>query len=81
MNRVQFDAFVSDVMARGYSNVRTGGGLLPLDRWRPYGVFDGGNPGIEQHIAGFQWLDDCRAADMPVTEYPGTVSGVWEFVP
>ena len=81
MTREQFDRFVAAVKARGFTHVRSGGELVPLAEWRPYGAFDGCNPGIEEHIGGFEWLGATSVADYPpLSERPVTgVCGVWTF--
>jgi hypothetical protein len=85
MTRTEFDALLATVRAKGFTHVLTGGGPLPLDQWRPYGAFDGGNPGIEEHIGGFRWHDDSRIADYPpvgsAAERSGMPSGVWTLLP
>jgi hypothetical protein len=76
MNRSEFDAFIGEAKARGFSHVLTGAGPIPLDRWRPYGCFDV-NPGIEKHIEGFTWTGHNTARDG--TPQGRTVVGVWTF--
>lgn len=77
MTRKEFDDFVYSARERGFKLVKTAGGPIPLSAWRPYGAFDGCNPGIERHIEGFVWLDANRAGDGE--PHTGFASGVWEF--
>lgn len=78
VNRTEFDAFVSDIRSRGFTHVRTSAGMQPIADWRPYGCFDGSNPGIEQHIARFDWYSQNQAVDVPVRDYGGPC-GLWTF--
>jgi hypothetical protein len=82
MTREQFDAFRAEVRARGFDAVKTGGGVVPLEEWRPYGAFGGGNPGIGEYMGeGFRWIGPDRAADIPLNEPPDGVGiGVWTFL-
>lgn len=78
MTRLEFDRFIADCRSRGFNYVKTSGGQMPLEDWRPYGSFDGGNPGIEKYIGGFEWLDDNQVADYPAEEPHATsFTGVW----
>lgn len=85
MTQDQFDVVLADIRSKGFTHVMTGWGALPLDKWRPYGAFDGGNPGIEKHIGGFEWYDDKRIADYPPggpsTRSDRLPSGVWTLLP
>ena len=81
MDRQQFDVFLAEARSRGFDHVITGGGAIPLDAWRPYGSFDGGNPGIEAHIPFFRWVGPDQAIDGDPGSLPeGLALGVWTFV-
>ena len=62
----EFDNFCDEVRFRGFNSVETSAGILPLDQWRPYGVFDGCKPGIEKYIKGFEWVPPNGAVDVPL---------------
>jgi hypothetical protein len=43
MTEEEFQAFVEEVKGKGFTHVKTYGGILPLDKWFPYGLFGGVN--------------------------------------
>lgn len=82
MTREAFDNFVAEVRARGFTRVRTYGGAIPLESWRPYGLFGGKNDpaGTRENTLRFDWIDESRARDGDGAKFP-FVNGVWEFLP
>lgn len=80
MTREDFNAFLDDARARGFTHVISHAGPEPLEDWHPYGAFGGSNPGIERTLGGFTWLDDHRAADYAAKDPAGALTnGVWTF--
>ena len=79
MERDQFDQFISEAKQKGFHSVVTMGGPLPIDMWRPYGCFDGGNPGIERHMEPFVWVSDNQAINDHTATDTRLAVGVWTF--
>ena len=80
MKREQFDHFVIEVRVRGFDMVLGDAGVTSLTSWRPYGVFDRSNPGIEQHMGeSFIWIPPNLAVDPPPPGPRGIASLVWQF--
>ena len=81
MTRHEFDHFCDEVRLRGFDSVKTNAGVLPLDQWRPYGIFDGCNPSIEKYLKGFEWVPPNRAVDLPLDPPSprNLLLGLWTF--
>lgn len=80
MTQDDFDAFILEARNRGLTHVKTAAGWIPLAEWRPYGAFDGSNPGIEKYIGGFVWIGPTRAKEsLPEPSTRPVALGVWEF--
>jgi len=77
-----WEAFRSEVRARGFNFVLTYGGAIPLDEWTPYGLLGGVNDpnwtSSVSHGMVFTWIgENCVTdCDKPTSPFIG---GVWEF--
>ncbi len=80
MTQEEFNTFLEEVRARGFTHVISHTGPQPLEDWHPYGAFGGINPGIGGTIGGFTWLEHHRAADYAAKDPAGALTnGIWTF--
>lgn len=77
LTKARFEAFCYEIRLRGFDTVLTYRGPLPLERWRPLGVFDGWDSQPEQFLADLEWFGADLVRTVPLDPTDRVLRRVW----
>ena len=77
LSKARFEAFCHEIRVRGFDTVLTFCGALPLEKWRPLGVFDGWDTQPEQFLADLEWAGADLVRTVPLNPTDRALRRVW----